>query len=207
MTTICPKCRAVRAADAQSPAWQCPSCGVAYAKASGDTVAHGGAGVRSSGGGGDGGSSSAIGSIPWFKLFAMLAIAYGAWLGYQRVATGGAGRGAGAASISHVGRISSNPSTEQLTQLATSAATSDVVMYSATWCPNCAAAKSWLGQYGFKAQVCEVDKDSACQAQLQTLDPQMGVPYLIVKGRHMKDGFDSDEFLAALAGPVQKPAN
>ena len=76
-------------------------------------------------------------------------------------------------------------------------------MYSATWCPNCAAAKSWLGQYGFKAQICEVDKDSACQAQLQALDPQMGVPYLIVKGRHMKDGFDSDEFLAALAGPAR----
>jgi hypothetical protein len=30
------------------------------------------------------------------------------------------------------------------------------------------------------------------------LDPQGGVPYLIVKGQHMKDGFDSDEFVAAL---------
>lgn len=207
MTTICPKCRAVRAADVPSPVRQCPSCSVAYAKASGDTVARGGAGVRSSGRGGIGGRSSAIGSIPRFKLFAVLVIAYVAWLGYQRVATGSAGTAAGASSISHAGRISSNPSTEQLTQLASSAAASDVMMYSATWCPNCAAAKSWLGQYGFKAQICEIDKDSACQAQLQTLDPQMGVPYLIVKGRHMKDGFDSDEFLAALTGPVQKSAN
>ena len=207
MTTICPKCRTVRATNTQVPAWQCPSCGVAYAKAAGDAVARGGAGDGPSIHGGDGGSSSAIGSISWFKLFAMLAIAYGAWLGYQRVATGGVGNGAGASSISHAVRISSSPSTEQLTQLAASAAASDVVMYSATWCPNCAAAKSWLGQHGFKAQICEVDKDSACQAQLQTLDSQMGVPYLIVKGRHMKDGFDSDEFLAALAGPVQKAAN
>jgi RHS protein len=30
-------------------------------------------------------------------------------------------------------------------------------------------------------------------------DPQGGVPYLIVKGQHIKDGFDSDEFVAALA--------
>lgn len=166
-------------------------------------VARGGAGDGPSRHGGDGSNSSAIGSIPWFKLFAMLAIAYGAWLGYQRLATGGAGTDAGASSNSHAGRIGSNLSAEQLTQLAASAAASDAVMCSATWCPNCAAAKSWLGQYGFKAQICEVDRDSACQAQLQTLDPQMGVPYLIVKGRHMKDGFDSDEFLAALAGPVR----
>lgn len=33
MTTICPKCRHVRQATEIAPAWQCPACGVAYAKA------------------------------------------------------------------------------------------------------------------------------------------------------------------------------
>jgi glutaredoxin len=28
-----------------------------------------------------------------------------------------------------------------------------------------------------------------------------GVPYLIVKGHHMKGGFDSDEFLVAMRQP------
>lgn len=204
MITICPKCCNVRAADAPSHAWRCPGCSVAYAKASGDASARGVVGLRLSG---SGDSADLFNSTPWLKFFAMLAVVYVAWLGYQHMAAGSAGKGIGGATISHAGRISSNPSSEQLTQLAASTSASDVVVYSATWCPNCASAKSWLGQYGFKAQICEVDKDSACQAQLQTLDPQMGVPYLIVKGRHMKDGFDSDEFLAALAGPAQKPTN
>ena len=31
--TTCPKCHHVRATDSTAPAWQCPACGVAYAKA------------------------------------------------------------------------------------------------------------------------------------------------------------------------------
>jgi glutaredoxin len=193
MTTICPKCRTVRPPDAQSPAWQCPACGVAYAKASGDV------GVRRAATVGQADGAGVLGSIPWFKLFAVLALAYGAWLGYQRVAAGGAGNGAGAAGISHAGRISSNPSSAQLSQLAANAKPSDVLMYSAPWCSNCAAAKAWMAQYGFPYTECDVQSSSACLSQLKNLDPQGGVPYLIVKGQHMKDGFDSDEFVAALA--------
>jgi glutaredoxin len=72
-------------------------------------------------------------------------------------------------------------------------------MYSADWCPNCRAAKGWMQQYGFKYDECNVETSSACASQLKTLDPQGGVPYLIVRGQHMKDGFDSNQFLAALA--------
>lgn len=32
MSVICPKCKYVRTATDQAPGWQCPSCGVAYAK-------------------------------------------------------------------------------------------------------------------------------------------------------------------------------
>jgi glutaredoxin len=55
-----------------------------------------------------------------------------------------------------------------------------------------------MAQYGFKYQECDVDTGSNCASQLKSLDPQGGVPYLIVKGHHLKAGFDSDEFLAAL---------
>lgn len=192
MTTICPKCRAVRPIDAQSPAWQCPACGVAYTKASGDVGVRRAASVVQSDG------ASALGGIPWFKLLLVLAIAYGAWLGYQRITAGGAGYAAGAAGISHAGRIGSNPSSAQLSQLAASLKPGDVLMYSAPWCSNCAAAKAWMAQYGFQYTECDVQASSACLSQLKSLDPQGGVPYLIVKGQHMKDGFDSDEFVAAL---------
>lgn len=36
-----------------------------------------------------------------------------------------------------------------------------------------------------------------CASQLRGLGSD-GVPYLIVKGHHMKDDFDSEEFIAAL---------
>jgi glutaredoxin len=135
-----------------------------------------------------------LASVPWGKLLAGLAIAYGAWIGFQKSGVGvGVGGGGGSESYS-----SGNITTAQLAQLAANTPSSDIVMYSATWCPNCTQAKSWMAQYGFKPQVCETDKDSACQSQLKTLDPQGGVPYLIVKGHHMKDGFDSQEFVAAL---------
>ena len=105
MPTICPKCRAVRPATTEAPDWQCPSCGVAYAKVGGMRTGPARLGssgnVRSSAASRSGGGLFT--SIPWFKLLAVSAIVYG-----------------------------------------------------------------------------------AC------------IPYLIVKGRHMKDGFDSDEFLALL---------
>ncbi len=130
-------------------------------------------------------------SIPWGKLVAGLAIAYGAWAGWHKVG--------GADGISRASHFGSTPSVEQLGQLAASRQSSDVLMYSAAWCPNCTAAKGWMGQYGFKYQECDIDKDSACMAQLKALDPQGGVPYLIVRGQHIKDGFDSEQFLVALA--------
>ena len=59
-----------------------------------------------------------------------------------------------------------------------------------------------MAQNGFKAQTCEIDKDSDCLSRLKTYDPKSTVPYLIVKGHHMKSGFDSDELIAAL-GAIQ----
>lgn len=193
MPTICPKCRTVRPADTQVPDWQCPACGVAYAKA-GDsapastTMRH--AGHASSGG------TKMSGGIPWGKLLILLSVVYGAWVGFHSAHDKGAvGSGDG---VSRLGHFSGNPSVEQLNQLAANTQASDVLMYSAAWCPNCTAAKGWMAQYGFKYQECDVDTGSNCASQLKSLDPQGGVPYLIVKGHHMKDGFDSDEFLAAL---------
>jgi glutaredoxin len=174
MPTICPHCQTVRPEGTKVLDWQCPSCGKAYAKAGG------GMPTRTPQRAASAGTVSAGSSIPWGKLLAGLAIAYGAWVGWHKV--GG-----------------STPSVEQLDQLAASRQASDVLMYSAAWCPNCTAAKSWMGQNGFKYEECDIDKDSACMSALRALDPQGGVPYLIVRGQHMKDGFDSEQFLVVLA--------
>jgi glutaredoxin len=185
MPTICPKCRTVRPENAVVPDWQCPACGVAYAKAGGGTAAlpsvqraHA---ARASGGGG-----GLLSQVPWGKLFAVYMVVQGAWLGFNY---------SGARTST---AATANPTMAQITQLAASTPASEVVMYSATWCPYCTQAKGWLAQQGFKAEICEIDKDSSCLAQLQALDPKTAVPYLVVKGHHMKNGFDSDEFLAAV---------
>ena len=189
MTSICPKCRSVRSAHTSAPSWQCPACGVAYAKAGeiGMSVSRSTTTVDSGGG-------SWLRGIPWVKLVLVVAVAYGAWVGLHR--TPGSAPGTVPASLA--GKFSANPSIEQLTALTASTPSSDVLMYSAPWCSYCAAAKGWLAQYGFKYQECDIQASSDCLSQLKALDPQGGVPYLIVKGRHMKDGFDSNEFIAAL---------
>lgn len=185
MPTICPHCRTVRPDNATVPDWQCPSCGKAYAKAGGGPVLHTSPHVALRG------RDHRESSIPWGKLLAGVAIVYGAWVGYHK-ATGPEG-------LSRASHIAGNPSVEQLAQLAASRQASDVLIYSAVWCPHCSAAKAWMNQYGFKYQECDIDKDSACASQLRALDPQGGVPYLIVRGQHMKDGFDSEQFVVALA--------
>lgn len=185
MTKICPKCRAVRPADSQTPAWQCPSCGVAYAKA-GDV---GSAPLRAS----HEVSTEKSAGIPWGKLLLIAAIAYGGWLGIQ-----GAIKPSSANAVGSIAaRFGANPSVDQLAALAAATKPGDVLMYSAPWCSYCAAAKGWMNQYGFKYEECDIQASGECASELKRLGSE-GVPYLIVKNHHMKDGFDSGEFIAAL---------
>ena len=184
MTTICPKCRAVRPADTSAPDWQCPSCGVAYAKAGGSAPVL--ARTYSTT------KRSERQGLPWGKIIMVLAIAYGAWNGYQNF-KGRSGGDVGSIAT----RIAGNISTEQLGALAGSTQPADVLFYSAPWCANCTEAKGWLKQYGFKYDECNIEASSDCASRLRALGSD-GVPYLIVKGHHMKDGFDSEEFIAAL---------
>ncbi len=205
MPTICPKCRTVRPENATVPAWQCPACGVAYAKASGD-ASQGAAVQRSRDVERRSSSSSSnreageglLASIPWGKLVAACLICYGGWVGYQHAS----GQGSGDSSVlSRAGRTSGmggSFSEHDLRQIAAKGQASDVIFYTAPWCPHCRAAHAWMDQYGFKYERCDIEASSACKSQLQQLDPGGGVPYLIVKGEHMKDGFDAAQLVAVL---------
>lgn len=71
--TVCAKCRHLRPVDSPAPAWQCPACGVAYAKASVDIAPVGAARplrtVRTRSG------------LPWRTLLIVAAVAAGLWWG------------------------------------------------------------------------------------------------------------------------------
>lgn len=195
MPTICGKCQLVRPQSTDAPVWQCPGCGVAYNKA---------ADVRSS-------AMSPVRQrphrthvasdgegLPWGKWLLLVLLIGGAYLGYQAVQKRGLS-GDGMASIASRLSDSSNNSAEQLAALAANSKPGDVFMYTADWCPNCRAAKGWMAQYNFQYEQCDIDKDHGCKAKLDSLGGD-GIPYLIVKGHHMREGFDSQEFVAALQG-------
>jgi glutaredoxin len=90
-----------------------------------------------------------------------------------------------------------NAGTEELARLAATVKPDEVVMYSTTECGYCAQAKSWLDQYGFAFKECNMSISPECVREFKSYGAD-GTPYLIVRGHHMKDGFDSDVFISLL---------
>jgi glutaredoxin len=192
MPIICAKCQLVRPEDAAVPVWQCLGCGVAYNKAAdaprvplpltGQRPHHYAHGV------------SGAGDFSWPKWLLVLALIAGCYAGYQMALK----RGWTSESVGSIAsRLGGSYNPEQLAALAAGTQAGDVFVFSADWCPNCREAKSWMNQHGFKYEQCDIDKDHGCQARLASLGGD-GISYLIVRGHHMKDGFDSEEFAAAL---------
>lgn len=188
MPITCPKCNAVRPRETPAPDWQCPACGVAYAKVGGEPSfrrevprpRYVESAAQSDG-------------IPWRKFFGALLAVWALYAGYQAAhnkTSSGWGWLDGGANLSE----------QQVMDLAAASRPQDVLFYTADWCPYCRAAKGWMQQYGFQYQECDIDKQAGCAQQLKSLG-STGVPYLIVKGHHMKGGFDSDEFLVAMRQP------
>lgn len=178
MTQSCPKCHHVRQPGALAPDWQCPACGVAYAKAS--------EGLRPQPLRTDVFVARQQSQFAWGKWVAAAVLAYGAWMGWQVSAKHRAEGGA-----------TEQSSAGDVQALASSVKSGDVIIYTTTTCPYCAQAKGWLTQNGFAFTECDAQTSMDCERKLQELGG-VGVPFLMVKGKPMKNGFDSDEFLALL---------
>ncbi len=194
---ICPKCRHLRQADATVPGWQCPACGVAYTKAAGVSAHYSSQAVpaarRTSG--------SRASGLPWGKVVLVLAIGFGIWQGHRsaqelraaRLGEGAEVDAAPAASLDAAG----------IRALASSVKATQVVMYSTTECTYCAQAKGWLAQNGFAFTECNMSVERRCEDEFRSYGAS-GTPFLVLtngagRTHHMKNGFDSDEFLAALS--------
>jgi glutaredoxin len=98
---------------------------------------------------------------------------------------------------------SSDLTTPQIQTLAASVKVEEVVMVSTTECPHCHAAKGWLAQNGFAFTEGNMSVERRCEAEFKAYGGN-GTPFLVIrhggKEHPMKDGFDSDDFLAALRG-------
>lgn len=78
----------------------------------------------------------------------------------------------------------------------------DVVIYTQPDCAYCEMAKRWLDAHGFKYTECDIKSDADCAAAFKQC-LATGTPYVVVrrdgaKDRHLRNGFISSEFLAAL---------
>jgi glutaredoxin len=104
---------------------------------------------------------------------------------------------------SAVSTATADLSAPQIQTLAASVKAEEVVMYSTTECLYCRQAKGWLAQNGFAYTECNMSVELRCEAEFKAYGAD-GTPFLVIrrggKERLMKDGFDSDEFLAALRG-------
>lgn len=144
MTTICPRCSAVRPSETIAPEWQCPACGVAY-----DKVGRESSFRRKAPHPRYATSAAHNDGFPWRKLFGVLIGACALHVGYQAAhrKAGFGGNLDGGVSLSE----------GQVTELAAASQPQDVLFYTADWCPYCRAAKGWMQQYGFKYQECDID--------------------------------------------------
>ncbi len=64
-------------------------------------------------------------------------------------------------------------------------ATSDVVLYSASWCGYCMAAKSWLGSRGIAYREIDIDTDSG-RAYFTRAGGGDGIPLLVAGGQRVQ---------------------
>jgi len=188
MTTICPKCRHLRPADTQAPDWQCPACGVAYAKAGATLNPQAevsNAGYR---------AKPSKSGLPWRVMLTIVAVVGGLYGGHQaHLDKRGLGELFGTADAMDEAAVR---------QLAGRVHAEQIVMYSTTECGYCTQTRAWLTDHGFAFTECNMSRDARCEDEFRALRGT-GTPYLIVRGprgeQHMKDGFDSDEFLKALS--------
>jgi glutaredoxin len=191
MPVTCPKCRHVRQPHETAPDWQCPACGVAYVKAAEAMQPAGRPAERSRP------APIADGrDIPWGKLILFFVFAGVVWATLQ------AGHNKAGSASNIMAGTAARSSFAGMNALASTVGPGDVVMYSTTECGYCTQARRWLDEYGFTFTECNMSLDSRCETEFRQLGAR-GTPYLVInrggKTYHMKNGFDSDEFLGLLA--------
>lgn len=174
MRIVCPKCGVARTAQAEVPDWQCPSCGVCYAKVGKSEPGRAARAARESA------RESTLSGVPWMKWLLFAAIGWGTWVG-----------------LHHTTGVKSDYSETELRAIAARVQPGDVVMYSTSECIYCVRAKQWLTEYGFAFKECNMSLSQQCEREFQSYGAD-GTPFLVVRGHQMKEGFDGREFLAAL---------
>jgi glutaredoxin/predicted RNA-binding Zn-ribbon protein involved in translation (DUF1610 family) len=170
----CPKCSHVREPGASAPSWQCPACGVAYAKAAQardaldgrDATAH-----RTTALAAPSFFTTLPGRVLLVALIALLFFGGKALLqGSYSSRSGGAMPGAVA----------------------------DVEIYTTSYCGTCKIAKAYMRRHGIAYTEHDVEADIERRREFYDRGGK-GTPLIFVRGQRM-EGFDVNEFQKLLRG-------
>jgi glutaredoxin len=191
----CPKCAYSRKlADQDKPDWQCPSCGIAYAKFEAPPPASMAAphAVRAMQ------ETHAPAELPISRaaLFWIVAcVVAAAYLGYSRLVAKPAAVADKIAMAEQAGpgrRMSSEASAE-LARMTPSS----VVMFATSWCGYCAQARALFRDQGVRFTEIDVERDpEGARFQSEQLRAN-GVPTIVI-GKRLIHGYDEGQILAGL---------
>jgi len=191
----CPKCAYSRKlADQDKPAWQCPSCGIAYAKFDAPPSASMAAphAVRAMQ------EAHAPAELPVSRaaLFWILAcVVAAAYLGYSRLVIQPAAVADKIARAERAGpgrRVSAEVSAE-LARITPSS----VVMFSTSWCGYCAKARALFREQGVRFTEIDIERDpEGAKFQSEQLRAS-GVPTIVI-GNRLIHGYDEGQILVGL---------
>lgn len=150
MTRICPKCSYIRKPTDEAPEWQCPSCQVAYIKASGEPVStnygrYGAPVIKN--------KPASSGALKWVIVVAVL----------------GAGVLLGKPLWSHKQPVAAVASTSQ----------PEVTLYATEWCGYCAATREMFDKNGIAYTELDVEKTTAGYEGHKKLNGN-GVPLIVI---------------------------
>lgn len=183
-TVICPKCSHVRPKDATNPEWQCPACGVCYAKA-GDPPA----GTYQP-------SREQVVVVKqgwdWAPLVKIVFFVVVGWCITEYIQSK---RGPQVDYEYSSGEASSVD--DRLRQAAAGASPKDLVLYSAEWCGYCNAAKAKFAENNIPYTNCDAEKDPRCAREYADLQGN-GFPLFVVRGKRLPEGLNYDALIAAL---------
>lgn len=191
MFVECPRCHYQRKPSDLNPDWECPSCGVVYAKALARLEAQSAPPPV---------APEAVVRVPLetqrrlvgFLIFVVIALLFRGLLGIGR------------------GHLNSGPSAScngmQANPVAQGRAQAAVILYGTDWCPYCARARSFLASLRVPYSDLDVEKDAAARSAFDKLNGD-GYPLIWVDGQVLY-GLNEGQLCAELirAGVLGKTA-